>query len=172
MTTPKSKTDQTGAKATHEKHVFANPLMLEICTVLALAILFCNNNAELRKRIEHPNLFDGGEQSLWFSKILKSVMTEEELRDLITDLRDQGTHGIRKEQAAFFPMHQLLDHLCNSVTTAELGRGRVVCRATFLAKRQGTASPVVFRRGASEFCSICYQLSRFCVRLRGSPSSF
>ena len=101
MTIPKSKTDQMGAKATHEKHVFANPLMPEICPILALAILFATTTPSSESEIEYPNLFDAGEQSLRFSKILKSVMTEEEIRDLITDLRDQGTHGIRKGAGSF-----------------------------------------------------------------------
>ena len=40
MTVPKTKNDQTGEGQSKEKHVYANPLIPEICPILSLAVLF------------------------------------------------------------------------------------------------------------------------------------
>lgn len=39
ITFPKHKGDQTGEGLSNDKHVYANPLMPEICPILALAVL-------------------------------------------------------------------------------------------------------------------------------------
>ena len=39
FTLPVSKCDQTGESVSKEKHVFANPIIPEICPILALSVL-------------------------------------------------------------------------------------------------------------------------------------
>jgi hypothetical protein len=97
----KSKTDQEGGKHTdHPWHVYANPLVPEICPVLALA----------RYLLAHPNvlkgnckLFEGVSQYERFSNIFTDIIksNETEFASIGITAGDFGTHSIRKGAATF-----------------------------------------------------------------------
>ena len=99
ITLPKSKTDQTGAKATHEKHVFANPLNPAVCPILALAIYWAILEPNATTDTAYPLVFPGRQQSARFGTHFRSILTKHStpiLRNLVTEPGSKGPHGIRK----------------------------------------------------------------------------
>ena len=97
----KTKCDQEGDKhADHPCHVYANPLVPEICPMLALA----------RYLIVHPNvmqgnckLFEGSSQYERFSNIFSDLikLNKREFASIGISASEFGTHSIRKGAATF-----------------------------------------------------------------------
>lgn len=95
------KNDQMGEKPRDPRHVYANPVIPEICPILSLGIFLLSfPNVSLCAK-----LFQGDNQYERFRKILQSTVKEEECktellrRGIVGD--DLGTHSIRKGAATF-----------------------------------------------------------------------
>ena len=110
ISTPKSKTDQEGAKI-FPRHVYANPVNPTICPVLALGVLIFTR--VLRHDPAQPvdaacppsfAIFDGAHSEARFSQTLHATMDslpEAELTRLGGDKKQLGTHSIRKGAATY-----------------------------------------------------------------------
>ena len=109
ITTPKHKGDQEGVKC-FARHLFANPLLPEICPVLALAVL------TFARTLRHdpssdggaapPNfrIFDGPNSTARFSDTLQRCIAR--LPDgnaalLGAEKKQLGTHSVRKGAASY-----------------------------------------------------------------------
>lgn len=95
------KNDQTGERPKDPRHVYANPLIPEICPILSLAIYLSTNPID-------PNsnkLFPGVKQYDRFRLLLNTIMQEPELAaELIQrgkSRADFGTHSERKGAASY-----------------------------------------------------------------------
>ena len=68
---PQAKADQAGEALSKDKHLYANPLKPEICSVLSLAIyVWCTNREDNNRQ----QLFLGTAGDSRFSKILQTVI--------------------------------------------------------------------------------------------------
>jgi hypothetical protein len=95
ITFPKHKGDQTGEGLSNDKHVYANPLMPEICPILALAVLVfsIHRGTEIRQQ----QLFLGKDSESRFSRVFRTVLSLiPPSIDLGATKRDIGTHSNRK----------------------------------------------------------------------------
>ena len=97
---PKMKNDQTGERPRDPRHVYANPLMPEICPVLSLGIyLLCFGFTD------QMQLFPGTKQDDRFSRCLKRIFAtsegREQLRHEGREASDFGTHSLRKGSATY-----------------------------------------------------------------------
>jgi len=93
-----SKMDQEGDRSAQLRHIYANPLIPEICPVLSLA----------RYRLACPGitageLFPGNNQYDRFRKLLSTLVHDhaDEIRRLGVDPNDIGVHSIRKGAATY-----------------------------------------------------------------------
>jgi hypothetical protein len=114
------KNDQLGERPKDPRHVYANPLLPEICPILALGIYL----------MTHPvgegvqKLFPGTNQAERFRKIIVNLMNNHEtvskaLGDRGMNPDDIGTHSIRKGSSTY----------CTSGTTASPSNAAVHLRA-------------------------------------------
>ncbi|ETI55516.1 hypothetical protein F443_01795, partial [Phytophthora nicotianae P1569] len=91
------KNDQDGTRPRDARHVYVNPFHPEICPILSLGIYaaVCG--------LDDSKLFPGGNQYDQFSKILKRLLTEPTLSNLLDteglSPADTGTQFIRKGSA-------------------------------------------------------------------------
>ena len=91
------KNDQRGQKAKHPRHIYANPLMPEICPILALGIyLICQPGV-----FQGQHLFPGGRQYNRFREILAETMQHHHVKENGIDGRNIGTHSFRKGAATY-----------------------------------------------------------------------
>jgi len=100
-----TKTDTTGeTSASRDRHVYANPLLPEICCVTSLARYLVSFPSSW----ESP-LFPGSDQYDRFRKILKRVLHKhnQDIRRLGVDPAEIGVHSIRKGAATY---------VCNGTT--------------------------------------------------------
>ncbi|EGZ18443.1 hypothetical protein PHYSODRAFT_503454 [Phytophthora sojae] len=85
------KNDQDGSRPRDARHVYANPFVPEICPVLTLAMYAAVLG------IDDSKISPGGNQYDQFSKILKRVMQEDEMKVLLENEglvpSDIGTHS-------------------------------------------------------------------------------
>lgn len=93
------KNDQRGQKAKHPRHVYANPLMPEICPILALGMYLICHPGVLHG--EKHELFPGGKQYNRFREILAKTMQHQRVKDGGIDGRNIGTHSFRKGAATY-----------------------------------------------------------------------
>ena len=93
----RQKTDQAGDKSKYPRHVYANPLMPEICPILALGVYW------LSFGIEDGDLFSGRNQYDRFCKGLKQVIdiNSEEFSLLGISVSNIGAHSCRKGSATY-----------------------------------------------------------------------
>jgi hypothetical protein len=102
VTFARTKSDQGGeSQNQNEKHIYANPLMPEICPMLALGVWLCTRSFNSAAH-DTFRLFDGPKPHERFSKlfaqILKRVPENSELRGQIKDL---GVHSERKGSSTY-----------------------------------------------------------------------
>ena len=94
------KGDQMGDRAKYPRHVYANPNEPLVCPFLALALYLTtfNTTPPIDSR-----LFPGHQQFKRFSDIMKRVLKEHEaeVRECGQDIKDLGTHSIRKGASTF-----------------------------------------------------------------------
>ena len=95
------KNDQQGERPRDPRHIYANPLIPEVCPVLSLGVyLLCFPPSP-----ECTQLFPGHKQDDRYSKILKRLLTlpdhVEEVRTMGINPDDIGTHSIRKGASTF-----------------------------------------------------------------------
>jgi hypothetical protein len=99
----KTKTDQESENPKDGKHVYANPLIPEICPILSLGMYFLSNP----KLVTEGSclLFSGSNQSKRFSRIIHDLLRTEEgksaCRQYGIPASDIGTHSIRKGSSTF-----------------------------------------------------------------------
>jgi hypothetical protein len=88
------KTDMMGFEEAVKRHIFANPLDLKICPVLALSVYLVT--ALLNR--SSGKLFAGANQYERFRKHLKDLVDKhkEEIRAMGIDPSDIGVHSIKK----------------------------------------------------------------------------
>lgn len=111
------KNDQTGDKMRFPRHVYANPLMPEICPILALGIyLLCLGPIDTAELL----LFPGRNQYERYYNILKRTLTSnaEELKALGKTPENLASHSARKGAATF----------CSSGTTAPPSKAAIHIR--------------------------------------------
>lgn len=77
------------------RHVHANPLMSQVCSILSLAIYLATFGFD-----ESGMNFPGGNQSGWYTKISRRVMMIEDVKNEINGIglcaADFGSHSARK----------------------------------------------------------------------------
>ncbi len=103
ITTPRTKTDQTGETA-FAKAVFANPKDPSICPVLALAVNIFTRPATIMTESPQLQLFNGDQQEDRFCDILASVLRAlpaSKAASLGAKAEDIGSHSARKGAASF-----------------------------------------------------------------------
>ena len=92
------------------KHIYANPLMPEICPILGLGIYLASHQ-------DHRGgpVFPGGCQDSRFSKLLKEILLSEHGADVLEalglDMKEVGSHSCRKGLFVFdsnLRKHQIL----------------------------------------------------------------
>lgn len=97
-----SKTDQVGDDARYPRHIFSNHVDPLICPVLSLSYFLstCFGNF---KAFGHSPLFQVPGQEICFAQIFQRTLVqhEEEIRAMGYELRDLGTHSIRKGAATY-----------------------------------------------------------------------
>ena len=96
---PQAKADQAGEALSKDKHLYANPLKPEICSVLSLAIyVWCTNREDNNRQ----QLFLGTAGDSRFSKILQTVigLIPEDI-NLGANKKDIGTHSARKGSSTY-----------------------------------------------------------------------
>ena len=96
-----SKTDQVGDDAKYPRHIFANPHLPLICPVLSLSMyLSCCFNTPI---LPTTQLFPGNRQETRFASILSRLLAahQDDLRRLGYNVKDVGTHSIRKGAASY-----------------------------------------------------------------------
>jgi len=88
------KNDQEGTRPRDARHIYANPLLPEICPILSLAVYAAVIG------LPDSKIFPGGNQYDRFSKILKRLMLEPSMAQLLENEglhpSDIGTHSARK----------------------------------------------------------------------------
>jgi hypothetical protein len=96
-----AKNDQEGEKSDFPKHVFANPVMPEICPILAIGIYFL----VIRFEPNQSKLFEGSNQADRFRQILQRLCALDAVRPSLADLgfdsAKLGVHSTRKGAATF-----------------------------------------------------------------------
>lgn len=96
------KNDQLGERPKDPRHIYANPLMPEICPILAIGIyLMTHPIAE-----NEPKLFPGDKQEERFRKIIINLMkNNDDVKKALGDrgmaCEDVGTHSLRKGSATY-----------------------------------------------------------------------
>ncbi len=93
---PKHKGDQEGSRV-YPKHVYANPILPEICPILSLAIYVFSTNCFHREGSDWM-LFQGGHQETKFSHWLVNVLKRGDVPELVelhNIAKDLGTHSLR-----------------------------------------------------------------------------
>lgn len=95
----KQKNDQDGSRGEVPRHVYANPVKPEVCSILALGIFFLST-----ARTHHSGkLFEGNSQATRFGgafqKILESM--SEKIKQHGFDPSDFGSHSNRKGSATY-----------------------------------------------------------------------
>ena len=96
---PQAKADQAGEALSKDKHLYANPLKPEICSVLSLAIyVWCTNREDNNRQ----QLFLGTAGDSRFSKILQTVigLIPEDI-NLGANKKDIGTHSASKGSSTY-----------------------------------------------------------------------
>ena len=95
------KNDQTGERPRDPRHIYANPLMPDVCPILALGMYWMC----FPPRPGANHLFPGSKQDDRYGKILQRLLANEgsafELRALGIQPGDIGTHSVRKGAATF-----------------------------------------------------------------------
>jgi hypothetical protein len=93
------KNDQEGTRPRDARHIYANPLLPEICPILSLAVYAAVIG------LPDSKIFPGGNQYDRFSKILKRLMLEPSMAQLLENEglhpSDIGTHSARKGSATY-----------------------------------------------------------------------
>ncbi|CAM9443107.1 unnamed protein product [Chrysoparadoxa australica] len=96
------KTDQTGARAKDPRHIYANPLMPEICPLLSLGIYWMCFEA---KGDVKDRLFGGTKQKERYTKALKRMVQTDEIKHNLVRLglhaADVGSHSCRKGASSY-----------------------------------------------------------------------
>jgi len=110
ITTPKSKTDQEGAKV-FPRHVYANPASPTLCPILALAVLIFTRvlRHDASQPIDSPSLpsfriFDGAHSEQRFGEAMHAAMgllSAADLTRLGGETNQLGTHSVRKGAASY-----------------------------------------------------------------------
>ena len=113
------KNDQQGERPRDPRHIYANPLIPEVCPVLSLGVyLLCFPPSP-----ECTQLFPGHKQDDRYSKILKRLLTlpdhVEEVRTMGINPDDIGTHSIRKGASTFTASGSTAAHLHPRLFTFE-----------------------------------------------------
>ncbi|POM67148.1 Hypothetical protein PHPALM_16904 [Phytophthora palmivora] len=92
-----TKADQFGTHSREPRHVYANPLQPELCSILALGMFWlCNDNF-----VDELQLFAGDAQNERLRKILPRALNLPELREEIKDRVTLGTHSFRKGASSY-----------------------------------------------------------------------
>ena len=100
VTVPKTKNDQTGEGQSKEKHVYANPLIPEICPILSLAVLFWSQHRNVNE--PRQQVFLGLADDARFFRTLHSVVNSMPPHvDLGANRGDIGTHSNRKGASSY-----------------------------------------------------------------------
>ena len=90
-----AKNDQEGEKSDFPKHVFANPVMPEICPILAIGIYFL----VIRFEPNQSKLFEGSNQADRFRQILQRLCALDAVRPSLADLGfDSAKLGVQPER--------------------------------------------------------------------------
>ena len=103
-----TKTDQTGDRPRDPRHVYANPLMPEICPILSLAIYFLCFPVDPDTR----QIFGGGNQDDRYRRLLTRVLGTEEASG------ELEARGVQKENIGPHSSRKGSTSLCASGTTA------------------------------------------------------
>ena len=93
------KNDQTGQRPRDPRHIYANPVMPEICLILALGIYLLCYNANVRGK-----LFPGASQYDRFRKLFTKLLENNCSEDLFArglTHNDLGTHSLRKGASSY-----------------------------------------------------------------------
>ena len=113
------KNDPTGERPRDPRHVYANPLMPEICPILSLGLYWLTYSFT----IGNSSLYPGNNQYDRFRKILQRssgiASVSEELNRRSIDPKDLGTHSMRKGAATY----------CSSGSTAGPSSSAIHLRA-------------------------------------------
>ena len=117
------KNDQSGERKRDPRHIYANPIIPEICPILSLGIYWLCTPFESK-----PNkLFPGREQTERFRSLLSRILESEEfqtyLRNHGIDPDELGTHSIRKGSATYASSGSTA---CPSATAIHLRAGWVL----------------------------------------------
>jgi len=95
------KNDQFGERPRDPRHIYANPLIPEICPILSLGLYLLTNPIDSNV----PQLFPGGNQYDRFRRVLMRLLQSEdgkrelESRGMVAE--DIGTHSMRKGSATY-----------------------------------------------------------------------
>ena len=99
------KNDQGGERPRDSRHVFANPLMPEICPILSLGLYLICYPTTISTMAEGIKLFPGGNQDDRFGNAIDRVLNSPEGREYLTanglKKSDFGTHSVRKGSATY-----------------------------------------------------------------------
>ena len=94
------KNDQEGSRPRDPRHVYANPVVPEICPVLSLAIYFA-----VLGFAPTGKLFPGGNQYSRFLKLLKSALGRDDVEAILQQCglnnTNYGSHSARKGAATY-----------------------------------------------------------------------
>jgi len=100
FTLPVSKCDQTGESVSKEKHVFGNPIIPEICPILALSVLIFGKSRH--GEFYRKTIMEGSNSQDRYSSILFQALNNIPSNiDLGGQRKDIGTHSNRKGSATF-----------------------------------------------------------------------
>lgn len=102
----RQKTDQTGDRSKYPRHVYANPLMPEICPILSLGVYWLSFGIQQ----ENGDLFSGRNQYDRFSKGLKRAIT--------INAQELGAQGITAENIGAHSCRKGCATYCSSGSTA------------------------------------------------------
>jgi hypothetical protein len=93
------KNDQCGERPRDPRHIYANPVLPEVCPILALGIYWSCFS------FDTDSLFPGNNQYERFRKQLQVLFSKENVKDELNrrgiDSDDIGTHSIRKGSSTF-----------------------------------------------------------------------
>lgn len=98
----KTKTDQGGERPQDPKHVYANPLIPEVCSILSLAVYFASTRIDFMDE----ELFPGGHQKDKFLRLFHSLMQFPKVRDELSAIgsppsSELGSHSLRKGSSTY-----------------------------------------------------------------------
>lgn len=94
------KTDQGGDKPRDARHIYANPVIPEICPILSLG-LYLLTNPEIASN-EKDLLFPGSSQYDRYRKhLLEEIGNQKEIREGGLDSKSFGTHSFRKGASTY-----------------------------------------------------------------------